>query len=62
LEQPTIMPGQRAELTWFHPEQPWKNSSITKGTNKVQLDENQSGKLVGNPLGTVCGMKGFRRD
>ena len=61
LEQPTIMPGQRAELTWFHPEQPWENSSITKGTNTLQFDANQSGKLAGNPLGTVCGMKGFRR-
>ncbi len=62
LEQPSIMPGQKAELTWFHPEQPWKDSSITKGTNKVQSTENQTDKLIGNPLGTVCGMKGFRRD
>ena len=62
LEQPSIMPGQKAELTWFHPEQPWEDSSITKGTNKIQDTENQTDNLIGNPLGTVCGMKGFRRD
>ena len=61
LEQPTIMPGQKAELTWFHPEQPWEDSSITKGTNKAHITENQKDNLIGNPLGTVCGIKAFRR-
>jgi len=67
MEKHPIMPGQKANLTWFHPKQPWKNASITRGANvapsrALHENEGHENALNGNPLGTIRGTKSFRRD
>lgn len=58
----TIMPDEPAEMTWFHPDMAWENCGITKGKNVPQSVSPQKGNLLGNPLGTVRGIKLLRRD
>lgn len=62
LEHRPIMPGQPADLTWFHPEELWNNQAITRGANLAQSIVQHKEKLVGNPLGTIHGTKSFLRD
>lgn len=61
LENQPIMPGESADLTWFHPNQPWNNRGITKGTNVSQSIVQQGETLIGNPLGTIQGTRSFLR-
>ena len=56
------MPGELADLTWFHPGEPWKNRGITKGANVAESIAKHGQTLVGNPLGTVQGTRSFLRN
>ena len=62
FEHNPIMPGELADLTWFHPGEPWKNRGITKGANVAESIAKHGQTLVGNPLGTVQGTRSFLRN